>query len=197
MSTKVVVFDVDGVLADFINYAVDLGYQLANRPCPTKWVQQGWDDYGGLSEYEVKRLWAHIEIHPDFWFHLPCLLTDAEKDLVDELYYRGHRVYFATNRRLPGALEYTTRWLTYNLSIANPHVVITKRKGEFCRVVDADYYIDDKSENVDCAIWLTDGRTKAYVKDAVTNRGQYAPHSSKARRAMTVQNYLEDVLHGK
>lgn len=194
--TKTIVFDVDGVMADFITPAVKKGYELAGRPEPTGWIQQGWDDYGGLTKDEISKLWEYIKSNPDFWYGLPLLATVRELTDIVRANCNGHNIYFATNRRLPGALDWTLAWLRKHTGMEFPCVVLTKRKGEFCRVVDADYYIDDKSENVDCAIWLTDGKTKAYVKDSVTNRGQYAPHSSKARRVSTIAEYLEDINNG-
>lgn len=150
-----------------------------------------------MTKDEIAKLWEYITANPTFWFSLPRLISSYESYQIYNLAQDGHRVYFATNRRLPGALQSTVWWLLDNLGLEFPHVIITKRKGEFCRVVDADYYIDDKSENVDCAVWMTDGKTKAYVKDSVTNRGQYAPHSSKARRVSTIAEYLEDIKNGR
>ena len=191
MST--IVFDVDGVLANFIGPAVEKGYELAGRPGPSAWIQRCWDDYGGLNAKEVEALWKWIRENPSFWGDLPCVLTSDEVESIWTLQEHGARIYFATNRRLPGALEYTVRWLRKHLGGDNHSVVLTKRKGEFCRCVDADFYIDDKSENVDCAIWLTDGKTKAFVMHNSTNIGQYAPHSSKAGRAHSVSEFLKEV----
>jgi hypothetical protein len=193
MST--IVFDVDGVLAYFIGPAVEKGYELTGRlgPGPGLWVQRCWDDYGGLTSDEVQVLWKWIKENPTFWFDLPPLISVEEANGIVALENAGHRVYFATNRRLPGALDQTRLWLQTHIGIGCPSVVLTKRKGEFCRCVDADYYIDDKSENVDCAIWMTDGKTKAFVMHNTTNVGQYAPHSSKARRVYSVTEFLTEV----
>lgn len=190
--TKTIVFDLDGVLCNFIGPAVKKGYELAGRPEPENWVQSCWDDYGGLTKDEIAKLWKYIEENPNFWSELPPLFSVTESNDVVWLLHEGCRIYFATNRRFPGAYEATLDWLDMFMGFSQG-LVITKRKGEFCRVVDADYYIDDKSENVDCAIWLTDGKTKSYVMDSPTNRGQYAPHSSKAGRVHSISEFLEEV----
>lgn len=191
--TKTIVFDIDGVLANFIGPAVKKGYELAGRAEPEGWVQSCWDDYGGLTKPEIAKLWEYIRENPRFWHELPPIPTAKELVQITRASSNGHNIYFATNRRLPGALDYTLCWLSYHTGMAFPSVVLTKRKGEFCRVVDADYYIDDKSENVDCTIWLTDGKTKAYVMDSPTNRGPLAPHSSKAGRVYSISEFLEEV----
>lgn len=194
MST--VVFDIDGCLANFIGPAVAKGYELAGVKAPENWVQTHWDDYGGMDKHQIINLWKWIIENPEFWYSLPSLLTEEEEKGICQLIFDGHKVYFATNRRLPKAELYTTLWLECNIGLSGP-VVITKRKGEFCRVVDADYYIDDKSENVDCAIWMTDGKTKAYVIDRETNKGALGPHSSKARRVRRISQFLEDIKNGR
>lgn len=190
--TKTIVFDLDGVLCDFIGPAVKKGYELAGRSEPENWAQSCWDDYGGLTKPEIAKLWEYIRNHPGFWYNLPPLANIEEIADIGEFADVGHAIYFATNRRFPYTIYMTRKWLQ-RYGVLNPVVVITKRKGEFCRCVDADYYIDDKSENVDCAIWLTDGKTKAYVMDSPTNRGQYAPHSSKAGRVHSISEFLEEV----
>jgi len=191
--SKTIVLDIDGVLANFIGPAVEKGYELAGRLGPGPWVQRCWDDYGGLSPKEVTALWQWIRENSHFWGDLPPLISVKEANSIVALENAGHRVYFATNRRLPGALDQTQLWLQTHIGLGFPSVVLTKRKGEFCRCVDADFYIDDKSENVDCAIWMTDGKTKAFVRDNTANIGQYAPHSSKAGRVHSISEFLEEV----
>lgn len=199
MRTRTVVFDVDGVLANFMDSAVKIGHEIANKVPPSDHVPQTWDDYGGLTESEITKLWMHIATHPEFWYQLKPLASGEEFDAIHALIMKGHRVYFATNRRMPGSLNQTVKWLEFHINAGSTedfvtaNVIITKRKGEFCKVVDADFYIDDKSENVDCAIWFTDGVTKAYVIDRPTNRGAGAPHSHKAGRVKSVTEFLEEV----
>lgn len=193
--TKTIVFDLDGVLCNFIQPAIKKGYELAGADLPKDWVPTHWDDYGGMDETQIMRLWEYIKGNPSFWSELPPLVSVTESNDIVRLAHEGCRIYFATNRRFPGAYEATLEWLDMFMGFSHG-LVITKRKGEFCRCVDADYYIDDKSENVDCAIWLTDGKTKSYVRDSPANRGQYAPHSSKAGRVHSVAEFIEEVSRG-
>ena len=191
MST--IVFDIDGVLADFIKGALDVARCLGySTPHITTREHQHWDVYPGLDEKGVEDTWKYITDHPEFWSDLTPLAMQEELEIIEGLIEDGHRVYFATNRNKPGALEATQDWLQYFIG-GSCNVVITHRKGEFCKVVDADYYIDDKSENVDCAIWMTDKKTKAYVITRPYNSGVYAPHSKSARRVSTLTEFLEDI----
>lgn len=196
MKTQTVVFDIDGVLADFLSGFYEVARGLGFSATFDASQPRAWDTYPGLNPQEVTKVWQFIAQHPQFWAALPSLITPEESDGISSLLADGHRVYFATNRKTPGALAATTEWLKgYIRGAADAplSVIVTHRKGEFCKVVEADYYIDDKSENVDCAIWMTDGKTKSYVCDQPYNRGQYAPHSSKAKRVLSVAQFLAEV----
>lgn len=197
---KTIVFDIDGVLADWSTGFSHLARTLfpwadPQVPIVSHYERQSWDDYPGMTPDMVKANWNHVHTHPSFWATLPSLMTDKEGQGIFSLIDKGHRVYFATNRNTEGALEATRDWLGRRIG-CDVNIIITHRKGEFCKVVDADYSIDDKSENVDCAIWMTDKKTKAYVITRPYNSGVYAPHSKSARRVETVSQFLEDIENG-
>ena len=145
-----------------------------------------------MTKHMERVVWDLVRQDARFWSELEPLATPEEFEKIERLILGGNRVYFATNRNTPGALLATKWWLCSHID-AEVDVVITHRKGEFCKVVDADYYIDDKSENVDCAIWMTDKKTKSYVITRPYNSGIYAPHSKSARRVATLNEFLEDI----
>lgn len=191
---KTIVFDIDGVLADwstgFSRWAKSV---YPDVPVVTHAECSAWDVRPGMTSEMERVIWDLIKQDSRFWVELPSLATDKELSDISYLMKTGHNVYFATNRKTPGALRATRTWLSLYLDNSNINVIITHRKGEFCKVVDADYYIDDKSENVDCAIWMTDKKTKSYVIARPYNSGVYAPHSKSARRVSTLTNFLEDI----
>lgn len=195
--TQVVVFDIDGVLADFTAHFTKTAGIVLQYPIPvtTSAEHQSWSEFPGMKPEEVTKVWAHIANHPEFWEEIPSLLEPIDVDILKDLHSR-HDVYFATSRRTHGALQATKNWLARHLHIV-PSVVVTHRKGEFSKVVGANYTIDDKSENVDCVIWMTDGKTKSYVMDRPYNRDEKGPHSSKHRRVTKVSNFAQEVLSGK
>jgi len=191
---KTVVFDIDGVLADwstgFSQWAQSVFPEV---PVVTHANCAAWDVRPGMTPEMERVIWSLIKQDARFWRDLPSLATERELRAISELIYQGHRVYFATNRKTPRALAATRDWLEARLHTDAVNVIITHRKGEFCKVVDADYYIDDKSENVDCAIWMTDTKTKSYVITRPYNSVIYAPHSKSARRVSTVLEFVEDI----
>lgn len=197
MKTQTVVFDIDGVAADFVAHFTKTAGRITGKPLPVTCTRDhtAWDVFPGLSPEDVTKTWVYIANNPTFWTELPSLLNDEDREALRSLVH--HNVYFATSRKTPGALSASKEWIYANLGIVQPSVVVTHRKGEFCKVVDANYFIDDKSENVDCAIWMTDGRTKSYVIDRIYNQDVYAPHSSKARRVSTVGEFIKEVVNGR
>lgn len=198
MKTQTIVMDLDGVLADFVAHFTKTAGIVTEKPLPVTRTcdHQAWDSFPGLAPEDVTKTWAYIANNPTFWTELPSLLVDVDhRVLVDAL--KPHNVYFATSRKTPGALAASKAWIYANLGIVQPSVVVTHRKGEFCKVVDANYFIDDKSENVDCTIWMTDGKTKSYVLDRKYNQGPFAPHSSKARRVTYIREFIEEVVNGR
>lgn len=197
MKTQTIVMDLDGVLADFVAHFTKTAGIVTAKPLPVTRTDdhQAWDTFPGLSPEDVTKTWAYIAHNPVFWEELPSLFEGDPHVLEAAL--RPHNVYFATSRKTPGALQASKRWLYTHLGFIQPSVVVTHRKGEFCKVVDADYYIDDKSENVDCAIWMTDGKTKSYAIDRRYNLGRYCPHSSKARRVTYLREFIEEATNGR
>ena len=197
---KTVVLDIDGVLADWSTGFSELARTLFPQAIPqvpivSHYERQSWDDYPGMTKEMVDRTWKHVHDFPEFWRNLNPICSDHELGTINELICTGNHVYFVTNRRMPGAMEETRTWLMDYVQ-CDVNIVITHRKGEFCKTVNADYYIDDKSENVDCAIWMTDKKTKSYVLTRPYNSGIYAPHSNSARRIETVSKFLEDISNG-
>lgn len=194
---KTVVFDLDGVLADWSTGFSTLARSIyPDVPVVTHSECVSWDDRPGMTKHMERVVWDLIKQDARFWAELTPLATQEEFQKIEALIFGGYRVYFATNRNTPGALTATRTWLDYFIHGSPANIIITHRKGEFCKVVDADYYIDDKSENVDCAIWMTDKKTKAYVPTRPYNSGVYAPHSKSARRVTTLSEFLEDVREG-
>lgn len=203
MKTHTIVFDIDGVLADFVKGALDVAriiYPDAYVPKIGTREHLDWDTYPGCSATMVTGLWQFIAQHPEFWSELEPLATPAEFEMINGLLVDGHRVYFATSRRTPGALHATHAFLSrhiirgVNTVIDLPlSIVTTHRKGEFCKVADANFFLDDKSENVDCVAWMTDGKTKGFVLDRLYNQGAKAPHSSKVKRVGSVEEFVKEV----
>ncbi len=195
MST--IVFDMDGVLADWASGFTSLAAQLypnAGIEIVSHNKIAHWDRVSNLTEEQFTETWERARESRVFWRGLPRLVSYDTFEAIAVLTRRGHIVYFATSRTGQDAYNQTSLWLKY-FGILHASIVVTHRKGEFCKVVDANYYIDDKSENCDCVAWITDGRTKPFVLTRPYNSGELAPHSSKVGRVSSVEEFL-DIVEG-
>lgn len=197
---KVVMFDIDGVLADFVLAFTALAktkypnVKVVSHRVITNWYfseampREQFDD---VSLNEIKK-------SSRFWEELPLCLNVTTEDLgriqrLNEL----HRVYFVTSRIESGNTLQQTRWWFFRHGITPPNVIMSNKKGEVARVLQADYAIDDKWDNAHCIHWLSDSpQTKSYLIDRPYNRMPTIVGAQRVRRIQTVKQFLDDVEAG-
>jgi hypothetical protein len=141
----IVMFDVDGVLAEFILGFTTLAHDMfPDVPITTTPEQPKWDGFPGMTREQVNLVWREIEKSNKFWAELPALPI-PHGDICD-LQLRA-QVYFVTNRKGLNVVEQTKRWL-WNNGIECPDVMAAGLKGEIARGLNANYMLDDKAGNV-------------------------------------------------
>lgn len=175
-----VVFDIDGVLADFRG-----GYNRIARFLgkPEVGEQCRWDDF-----YD-RGVWLVIRT-TNFWMELsPLVGRDTLKRI--KLLRDERDVYFATSRPGEHTLWQSVEWLTSQM-IPNPSVVVTSKKGEFCRSVDAGYFLDDKAGNVVYTAYESP-KTTACLLDACYNQFDHGVLGNKVHRVESVSEFLDMV----
>jgi len=194
-----VIFDIDGVLADFVHGFTRLAREMYGgqvRVVSTA-DQEFYGDNGGLSPQQVAETWKAIMQSEDFWLLLPA--EDGAWSAIRRvslLAARGIPVYFVTNRVGLDPIRQTQRWLfshhTYELNMPQfrPNVILTKNKGDVARAVNAKFCIEDKAENAWCVAWLSKG-TKSYLLDRQYNRTSFG--ASSVIRVASVSDYLDTV----
>lgn len=187
---KPVVFDIDGVLADF-----SCGFTaLASAMFPGVQVFRATDQptyhWQGLDKKQVNEVWRAIDTMPGFWESLPPLVDERHFEAIDALAI-DMPVYFVTAR--PDSAKFQTeRWLRFR-GVESPTVITTRRKGEFCKAVEAGWSIEDKPGNASMIDWLTDGETRSYLLDRPYNQGASEFLASNVKRIYTVNEYLEAI----
>lgn len=186
------VFDCDGVLADFNTGFRRLAHDMfgtALEPDPNNFV---WDNYGGgIAPDQVDRAWNRIKQMDDFWFKLLPLFSDEEGRRVRDL-TRDNDVYFVTSRVGKSPKQQTEWWLRCALGLQHPTVIVSSRKGEICAGIGADYCIDDKAGNA-VYVGYHSPRTKSCLLDAPYNRFDHDVLGSKVRRVKSVSEFLDAV----
>jgi hypothetical protein len=187
---KTVMFDVDGVLADF-TYAFTK--EAGIEPVSSS-EQEHWD-IPQVPRDLFRETWKKVITVPWWWTSLPCIASRQDIDALRALTMEpDYQVVFCTNREgNPNPQRQTRFWLSELDIVAN--VVLSKRKGDVARAIDAAYAIDDKPENVACIHWIADSKPcKSYVLDRPYNREFKLP--SKVRRVYSVAEFINDVRKG-
>ena len=192
---KVFVFDLDGVLADFIGGFTTLAASLfptQHIPVYSTYQQKVWNGFAGLDEKQEEIVWKAVFQSPSFWTDLEPLNTADEWTALETLSLKAD-VYFATNRAGIDPRYQSIAFLEKQ-GIFRPQVVVTRRKGEFCKCVSATYAIDDKADNASAIAWTSEqhnGITRPYLIDRQYNRYNDAIIGSKhVIRVKSLGDYL-------
>jgi len=193
---RVIVHDVDGVLADFVGGFATLANSMFGSPlCKTGdplWSH--WNHPPGLNKEQVSTVWDVIKTDPRFWLNMGRLGTDRERDRLRALAER-HEVYFVTSRVGIAVKWQTETWLKLHYAIPNPTVILASRKAEIAAGLQATHAVEDKAENAMCLAWFSPA--KSYLLDRPYNT--YDPTkigTDKVRRIYTLDEFYTEVDRG-
>ncbi len=180
---KTILFDIDGVLADFVEGFTKIEREITGLGTVVRTVNcESWDS---LKSPEV---WKRIAEERGFWGRLTPLVGPSVFQQINDLCMDNH-VVFATSRFVgtPGPQYQTSAWLQ-RVGISRPNVVLSRSKSVIAVGVKADFSIEDKLDNA-IAIEGESG-TISYLLDRPYNRG-FDPIG--VRRVSTVSEFLREV----
>lgn len=112
-----ILFDIDGVLADFT-----FGYtSLARQMFPDENISLSptrerlrWD-FDDIRPEIADAVWQRIVEKPEFWGSLPLLVDDRDKAVLRDIAARNSLVYMTSRRGRPDkVIGVTKEWLTKN-----------------------------------------------------------------------------------
>lgn len=157
-----IIFDLDGVLADF-----DLGFtvvanKLFGTPINNTFEQKEFSFRDLLSAKQQAEVWRVLMDAPDWWRGLTALVSGSVFLAIDHLTH-SNEVYFVTNRmhhKVPAG-EQTVAWLQDH-GLSSPRVIVSAAKGEVARAVKADFALEDNWGNA-CAIHWMAGQPQCRV----------------------------------
>lgn len=186
-----VMFDMDGVLADFIGGFTRRGHEMFGTPITHTHEQPTWDGFPGVTREQISAIWNDANGDNYFWSSLESLLTEDEATRLRCL-SRHVEMYFCTSRTGMSPKRQTENWLTHRLYLSCPTVVVTSKKGDFANIIGADFSIDDKAGNAVCVAYLSP-YTQSYVLDRQYNRFDHTMIGSKVQRVYRVKRYLDAI----
>ena len=188
-----ILFDVDGVLADFV-----IAYLTLLRDCVPgcediepyhTGLQKVWDF--SIDKNYIHAGWVIVKNSNTFWMTLPPLVSPGTFARINAL-TKKREVYFVTSRSGGHkAQEQTRRWLTEH-GVEHPTVIVSKNKGQFARAVDAAALIDDKAGNAVYVAYESPSTT-AYLLNRQYNRFDHSVLGSKVRRIRAVDEFLDEI----
>lgn len=189
-----VIFDIDGVLADFVYGFTSLAHEMYGSPVYGTLSQKEWEKFDELDKKQIDSVWKRINKNPEFWMSLPALATHGELQHVN--YFAGNNdVYFVTSRHpYPGTKTATEVWLRNYVGILMPTVILSNRKGEIANVIKADALLDDKAGNP-IAVQYISQRTTPYIVDRPYNQFDHNVVGTKVRRVKSVDEFLTALEH--
>lgn len=188
MQNKVVMLDIDGVLANWLLAFSQLANTLYGTPVIQDGDQTDWELNGLIPQDVQSKTWTHIKRDGSFWINLLPLVSQDTFYSINDL----PDVYFVTGRPSGNrAKELTEAWLQhYGLKL--PTVIFSKRKGEIALAIEATHSIDDKAGNA-VAISYTSSKTKSYLLNKAYNQFDHSVIGSKVKRIYSVDEFLQEV----
>ena len=188
-----ILFDVDGVLADYVfaftkeasilDYLQE-PYHTNNNPC--------WSFDHILTEKKQAVIQGIVEHDPKWWTRLEPLIS---QQLFRDINYLQvlNQVFFCTNRFGINPQQQTKYWLIVH-GIVNPAVILSKRKDLVAEALNIDYSIEDNVEKANniCGMASLQSR-KSYLLDRPYNRKD---RIESLRIVKTVEEFLDDVKRG-
>jgi len=191
-----VMFDIDGVLADFVLGFTDRACLKYGTPAERTVEHKVWDLFPGLDKKMIDAIWRDLEKDDShFWDSLEKLPSLVEEQYLWHLCGRdGVEVYFVTNRHTRTAHDQTQRWLatTFGIPGANVICVGAQSKGNMAKALEADFAIDDKLGNA-VYMYYESPKTKVYLLERPYNAVGPEMIGRGVVRVPTLTPFLADI----
>jgi 5'(3')-deoxyribonucleotidase len=190
MSSPTIMFDMDGVLTEFVRafrkkaWYHDPQIRVCRHADSEVW------DFTDIPREITDEVWREIRASDTFWYDLDTCVTAEEMGRVAAL-ARTDSVYFVTARAGRGVQLQTVAWLEEH-GVPSPAVIVSPSKGEMARVLGADYAIDDKAGNAVYTAYHSPF-TRSYVLDRPYNQFDTRVLGSKVIRVPTVGGFLDEI----
>jgi len=186
-----VMFDMDGVLADFIKGFTTLAHNLFDTPITDTSGQPRWDGFPGMTDLQMQVTWKHVNESQSFWYELEPLVGKELFARINAL-QKYHHIYFVTSRTGTDVHTQTMEWLEQQ-GVSNPEVIVLpagSRKGEIAQALQAKTAIDDKAGNAVFMSYLCP-KTTSYIINRQYNQFDPSVLGSKVVRIYSVDQYLD------
>lgn len=163
---KTILFDIDGVLARFVEGFTSLANTLyGNVPMTTTEQMLAWDGFPGMTTEMITKTWDVILQDQWFWSNLNPAVSNKVFERLNRL-NRDNTVYFVTSRVGLDCKRQTELWLS-DYGIAYPTVILSSRKASVAQALRVTHSLEDMLTN---AVNLADVGVTSYLLDRPYNQ---------------------------
>lgn len=189
-----IIFDIDGVLADFTEHFTREIARVYHTPVVWTVDNKSWGMDHILTQEQIDYGFHIAHTQRYWWMELKPMLT---KDTFYRINYlsKNHMILFVTDRKGHPSVQYQTNAWLREQGIENPNVVVSKMKGDIARAFNADFAIEDKLENAVCIHWISNGYTQPYLVDRPYNRHRILGDKN-VRRITSVTEFINVLENG-
>ena len=168
--------DLDGVCANFAKKFSEFANEMYGKRCyiiedPSTIKHWNWHKWYQIQKAEEGEVWEKIVNTPDFWTSLEVLNLSQWEYFLDKIGNANNiNVYFITDRAETVGISATKQsalWLLKH-KWKYPYVIKTAEKAKFVEMLNIEYFIDDKAENL-ISIKEHNPNCKMYAQDALYN----------------------------
>jgi uncharacterized HAD superfamily protein len=192
-----IIFDIDGVLCDWLTGFTQLAHDYFGSPVQTHSATfpEKWDFHEeiGLTKKQFEFVWEKIKTSEVFWTQLTPLLEPSVFARIDSL-TADHALYFVSARPGIYVKQQTEEWLKHQ-GVYRPTVIISDRKGDIAAGIKADYAIDDKAGNA-VMMKYQNPRTNVYILDRPYNRFDHNVLGKDVSRVYSVEDFIKVIENG-
>lgn len=191
---KMVAFDLDDVLADFINPFMKVCAELHNRPDLIGLPPSDWEwTNANMTATQLEEAWEVVNKTPYFWANLPTK-DGINKWLIAKVVEKCN-VVFPTARAFapgPSVAVQSAMFIQENFDIQFPTVIVGNSKGPLAAALKYDFFIDDRPKNV-LEVKAARPECKVYLNNASHNQ-TFDSLAHGIPRVPSVNEFCKEVL---
>jgi len=191
-SKKVVMFDVDGVLANCNSVYAELAAEKVNNYMLPMHPREspGWFTMQERLGDDAPKIFNYVWEQPEVLDSAIPLFTPEQAVKINHIQSLAS-TYFVTNRG-PGSKRVTEIWLERHLRCKST-VIVSSRKDLVAEAIGADFSIEDHAPNA-IMIAMASPRTRSYLLHRPYNEIDAKRLGACVQIVLSLDTFLDDVL---
>lgn len=164
----------------------------------TKWYPS---EDNPVTKDQLFDAWKYINTETtNFWERVPAYRLEGFNYFRDKIMKLPFvNVYFITSRRQSPYKTVTKQTIFYlkGLGWEDPQVIVTPNKGDAAKLLNLDYFVDDKPSNL-IDVMINKKECKAYIMTHLHNQsfeGEFDVVPENLNRILTLKDFADDIMN--